>query len=286
VITIPDVSLSADFAETGLISDEEFQSCVVLPLIAQGRTYGVLEVYRRRPLSQAEDWITFLQAVATQTAIAIDNAELIENLSQSNRNLTIAYDRTLEGWSRALEMRDDETNGHSQRVTELAVQLALRFGITGEELDNLRRGALLHDIGKMAIPDSILLKRGPLTHSEREIMRRHPIYGFELLSKIPFLEGALDIPYAHHEKWDGSGYPRGLAGNEIPLAARIFSIIDVWDALTTDRPYRAAWQPEAARQYIRAQAGHHFDPLVVQEFLALNLPGPASTRPQIGMRKL
>lgn len=286
VISIPDVSLSVDFAETGLISDEQFQSCVVLPLIAQGRAYGALEVYRRRPLSGAEDWITFLQAVATQTAIAIDNAELIENLSESNRNLTIAYDRTLEGWSRALEMRDDETNGHSRRVTELAVQLAQRFGITGEELDNLRRGALLHDIGKMAIPDSILLKRGPLTANEREIMRRHPVYGFELLSKIPYLEPALDIPFAHHEKWDGSGYPRGLSGNEIPLAARIFSIIDVWDALTTDRPYRAAWQPEAARKYIRAQAGLHFDPLVVEEFLKLNLPGSETDRLQVGMRKL
>jgi putative two-component system response regulator len=180
-----------------------------------------------------------------------------------------AYDTTLVGWSRALDLRDKETEGHSQRVTSLTVCLAQSLGISGEELKHIKRGSLLHDIGKLGIPDSILLKPGPLTPEEWEIMRRHPIYALELLQPITFLAPALDIPYYHHERWDGNGYPCGLAGEQIPLAARMFALADVWDALTHDRPYRAAWSIEQSAAFIREQSGKHFDPALVEPFLTI-----------------
>ena len=177
----------------------------------------------------------------------------------------------MEGWSSALELREQETAGHCERVVELTLTLAQKFGFCGEQLQQLRRGALLHDIGKMGIPDSVLLKPGTLNEREWEIMRRHPEYAHQLISSIAYLRPAVDIPYCHHEKWDGSGYPRGLHEDEIPLAARIFAIADVWDALTSDRPYRKAWTREQAHKYIREQAGKHFDPKVVEQFLELSL---------------
>ncbi|WP_129630416.1 HD-GYP domain-containing protein [Candidatus Oscillochloris fontis] len=188
-------------------------------------------------------------------------------LQNAHRALTDAYDATIVGWSRALDMRDQETHGHSERVTELTVRLARTMGIAEEEIEHLRRGALLHDIGKMGIPDSVLLKTGTLTDDEWALMRMHPIYSYELLQQIEFLRPALSIPISHHERWDGQGYPAGLKGEQIPLAARIFAVIDVWDALTNDRPYRKAWPPERARSYIAQQAGIHFDPEVVTVFL-------------------
>jgi len=163
-------------------------------------------------------------------------------------------------------LRDHETEGHTQRVAEQVVKLASILGITGDELANIRRGALLHDIGKMGIPDNILLKPGPLTPEEMEIMRRHPQYAFDLVQPIEYLRGALDIPYCHHEKWDGSGYPLGLKGEQIPLGARIFAVIDVWDALCSDRPYRPSWVEKDAVDYICAESGRHFDPQVVEAF--------------------
>ena len=184
-------------------------------------------------------------------------------------DLVLAYDATIEGWSRALDLRDRETEGHTQRVTELTIKLARMMTRNDEELVHIRRGALLHDIGKMGIPDNILLKPGPLTTEEWEVMRRHPFYAYELLAPIPFLRPALDIPYCHHEKWDGSGYPRGLKAEEIPLSARIFAVVDVWDALCSDRPYRQAWEPARAMLYIQEQSEHHFDPRVVASFLEL-----------------
>ncbi|HSO27631.1 MAG TPA: HD domain-containing phosphohydrolase [Anaerolineales bacterium] len=183
-----------------------------------------------------------------------------------------AYDTTLEGWARALELRDKETEGHSRNVTNLAVKLAECLGLKEEELIHIRRGALLHDIGKMGIPDHILLKKGPLETEEWGALRQHPVYAYELLKQIPFLQPALVIPYCHHERWDGTGYPRGLKGAEIPLAARIFAVVDVWDALTSERPYRAAWSEADTLEYLRAQAGRHFDPQVVRSFLALIAP--------------
>ena len=189
------------------------------------------------------------------------------NIEEAHRQLLVAYEATIEGWSRAMDLRDKETEGHTQRVTEMTLRLGQAMGMSVEQLVHVRRGALLHDMGKLGIPDQILLKTGRLTPEEWEIMRKHPQYAREMLEKIDYLLPALDIPYCHHEKWDGSGYPRGLRGEEIPIAARVFAIVDVWDALTSDRPYRKAMSPAEARKYIISQSGKHFDPLVVEEFL-------------------
>lgn len=193
---------------------------------------------------------------------------LVQEHNTSQQRLT-TYDVTLEGLSRALDLRDKETEGHSQRVTELAVRLARAMGVPKKDVTQIRWGALLHDIGKMGIPDAILLKPARLTDEEWEIMRRHPVYAYQLLSPMPYLRPLLDIPYCHHEKWDGTGYPRGLKGEDIPLTARIFAVADVWDALRSDRPYRPAWTAHKAREYIRDQAGTHFDPKVVEVFLQI-----------------
>jgi PAS domain S-box-containing protein/putative nucleotidyltransferase with HDIG domain len=193
----------------------------------------------------------------------------ITERKQAQRDLAEAYDTTLEGWAQALEMRDKETKDHSQRVTDLTVKMAQAMGIKGDDLAHIRRGAILHDIGKMAIPDEILLKRGKLTIRERKIVERHPNYSYELLSRIPFLEQAMDIPYCHHEHWDGSGYPRGLKGEEIPLPARIFTVVDVWDAVRSNRPYNRAWPREKAVQHLKDEAGKYFDPECVSLFLEL-----------------
>jgi putative nucleotidyltransferase with HDIG domain len=182
----------------------------------------------------------------------------------------MAYDATIEGWSHALDLRDKETEGHTQRVTEMAVNLARACGLSEAELVQVRWGALLHDIGKMGVPDGILLKPGPLTDKEWMVMRKHPTFAYEMLAPIRHLRLALDIPYCHHEKWDGSGYPQELKGNQIPLIARIFTVVDVWDALVSDRPYRAAWTKEKAREHIRASSGTHFDPQVVDNFMKIS----------------
>lgn len=245
-----------------IMRSEHFASYYAVPLIARGEAKGVLEIFHYTPLKPDRDWLNFLETLAGQSAIALDNADLFEDLQQS-------YDATLEGWVKALDLRDKETEGHSQRVTELTVQLARSMGLTGMELEHIRRGALLHDIGKLGISDSILLKPGPLTTEEWVIMRQHPQFAYEWLSPINYLRLALDIPYCHHEKWDGTGYPRGLSGKEIPLAARMFAVVDVWDALSSDRPYRQRWPEEQVYAYLQEQAGKHFDPLVVEAFLRM-----------------
>jgi putative nucleotidyltransferase with HDIG domain len=193
---------------------------------------------------------------------------MVCSLHRSKMDLVTAYDTTLEGWVKVLELRNIEIEGHSQRVTDLTLRLARAMGIDGDDLDHFRRGALLHDIGKMAILDHTLLKPGPLTDEEREMIRRHPVYAVEMLQDIPFLRPALDIPRCHHEKWDGSGYPYGLKGEEIPLAARIFAVVDVWDALRSDRPYRSAISVEEACTVIQQESGTHFDPRIVEAFLS------------------
>ncbi len=195
------------------------------------------------------------------------NAQLEDRVHARTRELAEAYDTTLEGWARALELRDKETEGHSRRVTENTLKIAIKMGFPEELLEQLRRGAILHDIGKMGIPDDILHKPGKLTDEEREIVKKHPETAYNLLAPIPFLQRALDIPYCHHEKWDGTGYPRGLKGEEIPVAARIFAVADVWDALTSDRPYNPAWPREKAAAYFFEQSGKHFDPHIVNIFL-------------------
>lgn len=188
-------------------------------------------------------------------------------LQQLNEELLRVYDATIEGWSKAMDLRDKETEGHTLRVTEMTLELAQMMGVADNELVHIRRGALLHDIGKMGIPDSILLKPGLLTPEERRIIEQHPVLAYEMLNPIEYLRPALDIPYLHHEKWDGTGYPLGLRGQEIPLSARLFAVVDVYDALTSSRPYRESWTPERALQYIASEAGKHFDPQVVTIFL-------------------
>ena len=248
------------------VEEEGFVAYCGVPLIAKGEVKGVLEVFSRSPFELNEDWLIFFEALSRQAAIAIENAQLFENLQRTNLDLSLAYEATIEGWSRALDLRDKETEGHTQRVTELTLLIAKQIGLSSEQMAHLRRGALLHDIGKMGIPDAILLKPGALTDEEWEIMRKHPLYAYEMLYPIQYLRPALDIPYCHHEKWDGGGYPRRLKGEEIPLAARIFAVADVWDALISDRPYRSAWTKARALDYIRKQAGKHFDPQVVKVF--------------------
>lgn len=257
----PDEVLSQKF-----ISEAGFISYYCTPLIAKGRVLGVLELFNRKPMPSDPEWINFFEAMADQAAIAIDNTSLMETVEQTNQELVAAYDATIQGWARTLELRDGDTEGHSQRVLMMTLTIARAMGFTESDLIHIQRGALLHDIGKMAVPDDILFKSGPLTPEEWEIMRKHPQHAYELLSKISFLRPALDIPYYHHERWNGSGYPHGLAGEEIPLSARIFAVVDVWDALRSNRPYRQAWDEERTREYIRQNAGVLFDPAVVEAF--------------------
>jgi len=254
---------------------ENFMAYFGTPLIAKGQIKGVLEVFHRSPLQPNDEWLSFFEMLARQAAIAIDNASLFSELQRSNTELIMAYDATIEGWSRALDLRDRETEGHTQRVTQLTEQLAQRLGVSDAHLVHIRRGALLHDIGKMGVPDSILHKNTDLSDEEWQIMRQHPKYAFELLLPVSYLQPALDIPYNHHERWDGQGYPRQLKGEQIPLAARIFAVVDVWDALTSDRPYHPAWSEEAALEYLRTHSGTRFDPRVVAEFIKMRseLPG-------------
>ena len=200
-----------------------------------------------------------------------DIKEAQAQVQRSHKMLERSYDATLRGWSQALDLRDDETEGHTLRVTEATMKLAKVMGVPKTELVDIYRGSLLHDIGKIGIPDSVLLKPGPLTEEEWKIMQRHPVYAREMLKGIPYLRRALDIPYAHHEKWNGTGYPRGLKGKHIPFSARMFSIVDVWDALSSDRPYRKAWPKKEVLEHIRTQSGTHFDPVVVEAFITLQL---------------
>jgi HD-GYP domain-containing protein (c-di-GMP phosphodiesterase class II) len=258
-----------EFVRKQLLREEGFVSYFAIPLIAKGELKGVLEVFTRTELYPDKEWITFLETLSGQAALAIHDSQLLNGLQRSNIDLRLAYDATIEGWSAALDLRDKETEGHSQRVTDMTLELARRMNITESELTHIRRGALLHDIGKLGVPDHILLKPEKLTDDEWKIMQKHPTYAYDMLSAISYLKPALDIPYCHHEKWDGTGYPRGLKHEGIPIAARIFSIVDVWDALTSDRPYRPAWTRERTLEYIKGQSGTHFDPQVVEAFLKM-----------------
>lgn len=246
-----------------------FTSYFALPLRARGEIKGVLEIMHRTTLIPDQHWWSFLESLALQAAIAIDTAAIFEQLQFAHAELRHSYEATIEGWARALELRDHETEGHSERVTELTMQLAQSMNIATDDFEHIRRGALLHDIGKMGIPDSILLKNGPLSTEEWAVIRQHPTYAFRWLAPIPFLRPALAIPYAHHELWDGSGYPLGLRGDHIPLPARIFTVVDVWDALRSPRPYRAAWSRDQVIAYLRSLSGKHFDPQVVDAFLEM-----------------
>lgn len=264
-LIIPDLSETL----TNALKGEEFKSYVAVPLIAHGDIKGVLEIFHRTQLEPNPEWLSFLELLSGQAAIAIGNAAMFDSLQRSSLELALSYDATLEGWGRALEFRDADTKGHTERVTDMTLRLCKLIGIEDRDLVHVRRGSLLHDIGKIGIPDDILLKPGALTEEESRIMQQHPVYAYELLSAIPFLRPAIDIPYCHHEKWDGSGYPRGLRGEDIPFKARIFAIIDVADALNSDRPYRPAWPAEKILGYIKSLKGTHFDPDVADAFLSL-----------------
>jgi HD-GYP domain-containing protein (c-di-GMP phosphodiesterase class II) len=270
IVHVPDLKVR----KTGLLRSPEFsyENFIVyyaIPLIAKGQVLGVLEIFHRSILSADQDWMNFLNTLAGQAAIAIDSAMMFKDLQRSNSDLTLAYDKTIDGWSRALNLRDKETEDHTRRVTELTLRLAQRMGIPDAELIHIRRGATLHDIGKVSLPDDILFKPGPLTGEEWVIMRRHPLIAEEMLKPISYLNPALPIPRYHHEKWDGSGYPDGLAGESIPLAARLFAFADVYDALTSDRPYRRAWLKEDALDHIQKNSGSHFDSNITPVFIGM-----------------
>lgn len=251
----------------GTSSLSQYSDLYTIPLISKGNVLGVLGVFLKDTEIRGPQWIKDLEMIGGQIAIALDSLNLIRSLEEKQTELLKAYEETLEGWAKALALKEEETEEHSRRVTALTVELAKEMGIKGEELVFVRYGALLHDIGKIGIPDAILLKRGSLTEEEWAIMKMHTVYGYRMLNRISYLRGAIDIPRYHHEKWDGSGYPEGLKGTEIPLPARIFAVVDVWDALTSDRPYRKAWSKKEAMDYIKEKSGVEFDPRVVEVFI-------------------
>ena len=270
IINVPDLAARAERPVcVQRLRGEDFRAYFAAPLIAKGQVKGVLEIFHRAPLQPDPEWLDFMELLARGAAIAIDNIELFQGLQRSNSELVLSYDATLEGWSRALDLRDNVTEGHTQRVVGLTLRLANAMGISESELGNLRRGALLHDIGKIGIPDAILRKPGALVNAEWKVMRKHPVYAYEMLAPIAYLRPAIDIPYCHHEHWDGSGYPRGLRGEEIPFSARLFTVVDVWDALSSGRPYREALPRERVREYIGASSGSLFDPQMVEAFLEI-----------------
>jgi PAS domain S-box-containing protein/putative nucleotidyltransferase with HDIG domain len=270
IIQITDVAASeAVFAYPDLLRAENVAAYFAVPLITKGQVKGVLEICNRTTLKPNEEWLDFLNTLAGQAAIAIDNVQMFDNLQRSTDELELAYDATIAGWSRAMDLRDKETEGHTLRVTDMTIKMARTFGLSEAELVQVRWGALLHDIGKMGVPDGILLKPGPLTDEEWVAMKKHPTFAYEMLLPIRYLHSALDIPYCHHEKWDGTGYPRGLKGEQIPLVARIFAVVDVYDALISERPYRKAWQKEKVLEHIKAESGKQFDPQAVKAFLEM-----------------
>jgi PAS domain S-box-containing protein/putative nucleotidyltransferase with HDIG domain len=269
VVHIPDLQEAITPLFTIKLDEEKFISFYAVPLIVKGKIKGVLELFHRSKLELGDDMLSFLNALAGQAAISIESASLYESQQSTFLELSLAYDATIEGWSHAMDLRDKETEGHTLRVKDLTLKLARAFGLNDAELTQVRWGALLHDIGKLGVPDAILLKPEPLSEEEWVLMKKHPTFAYEMLSPIQYLHLALDIPYCHHEKWDGSGYPQGLKGKQIPLSARIFMIVDVWDALRSDRPYRTAWPADKVRKYIINSSGSHFDPHVVDVFMQI-----------------
>ncbi len=263
VFSLPDLQLLPSFAYLNPFRKENLRSMAFTTMHYEHELIGSLAAFTLGDQRDfTKDELLLLQGLADQAALALVNTRLNDELLQ-------AYESTIEGWSWALDLRDKETEGHSQRVMEMTVRLARHFGMGTEEIAHVSRGALLHDIGKMGVPDAILLKPDKLTDEEWVIMRKHPQNAYDMLKAIAYLRPALDIPYCHHEKWDGTGYPRRLIAGQIPLAARLFAVVDVWDALRADRPYRPAWSEEKVVAHIKALSGTHFDPQVVEHFLAL-----------------
>jgi response regulator RpfG family c-di-GMP phosphodiesterase len=250
-----------------IVDSRGLVSILYFPLLLREQVIGVFILGSTkdiRHLTSTEFDLSY--TLSFQVSLAIANAQLYQKAQEAIIGITQAYDATLAGWSRVLDMRDHVTDEHTHRVADLTVALAIKMGISQSEIGHVRRGALLHDIGKMAIPDAILQKAGPLTAEELAIMQTHPEKADQIISQIDYLAPTRDIPYCHHEKWDGTGYPRGLTGEEIPLTARLFAVVDVFDALTSDRPYRKAWSKEQALKHIHEQSGKHFDPVAVKAF--------------------
>ncbi len=252
-----------------MYADIRVGSVIAAPLLWKDQVLGAFHVEHPSPYVFGPDDIEIVSLFAEQAAVAIANARLIYNTETARKELELGYTATLEGWVRALDLRDQETEGHTQRVTDLTVELARRMDVAEDQLEPIRRGALLHDIGKIGIPDAILRKPGPLTEDEWTIMRRHPQMAWDMLSPIEYLRTALAIPYGHHERWNGSGYPLGTKERQIPQSARIFAVVDVYDALRTDRPYRQGWPEERTINYIKDHSGIFFDPEIVDAFLAM-----------------
>jgi PAS domain S-box-containing protein len=269
-ISIPDLKIEP--VETQFTPDlplERFANYYAVPVIAKGQVKGVLEIYLRTLLQPEEDWLDFLSTMANQAATAIDSANLYQDLQRTNAELSLAYDSAIESWAQVLELSNRENGAHAYRVVELTIKLARSMGIAEQELIHFRRGALLHDVGKLGISENILNKPGPLNETEWKIMQTHPQLANELLSTINYLAPAMDIPHYHHERWDGSGYPDGLREEQIPFPARLFAVVDVYDALTSNRPYRSAWSRQVALNHIQQSAGKLFDPVVVKAFLQI-----------------
>jgi HD-GYP domain-containing protein (c-di-GMP phosphodiesterase class II) len=250
-----------------LVEERDGGRLLYLPLRGPDGMLGEAVIAREGSRTFDEEELREAEAFAGQAAAALRNASLYEALRRSAGELLGSYESCLELLSKTLDLRDHETEGHSLRVADMSIALARVFGLSDAEIAFMRRGALLHDIGKIGIPDAILLKPGPLDAGERSVMQLHPAIARELFDGIPFLRDAVDVPWCHHERWDGKGYPRGLAGKAIPLPARIFAVVDVWDALTHDRPYRKAIGETESLRIIAEGAGSQFDPMMVQFFL-------------------
>jgi HD-GYP domain-containing protein (c-di-GMP phosphodiesterase class II) len=252
-------------------------------MMAAGEVIGVLQAFSFKPNQYLESDAALLSLIGNNSANSIQIQRLTTNLARTSQDLSQTFEATIDGWSKALELRDFSTERHTERVVSMTMELGRKIGLTEPDLLRIKRGAQLHDIGKMGIPDSILLKPGPLDESEWRVMRKHPVYAYELLRPIPKFNDILDIPYCHHEKWDGSGYPRRLRGTEIPVNARLFAVVDVWDALSSNRPYRTAWPQRQVMDYIQHQSNKHFEPEITSAFLEIVKGKSFAPRPTVPM---
>jgi len=279
ILINPSKNKLPDWTRARLDSSDRVEFYGAAPMVSGNKLIGILEVFARHPVEKDEGWLEHFQSMALQATITLENDDMIQGIQRANTELEQAYEGTLIGWARALELRDKETRGHSERMMDLTVRLGRRLGMHADEMEVMARGVLLHDIGKMGVPDYILHKPGPLTDEEWVVMRQHPQFAFNLLKNIPYLSGALEVAFCHHEHWDGTGYPRGLQRDEIPFSARVFAIVDVWDALTHDRPYRPAWPEEEALDFIQSQSGIQFDPKVVKAFVKMQQDIQRQTSP-------
>ena len=247
--------------------EEGFKAYFAHPLIVKGKPIGVMELFIRHTFYPDQEWLKFFESLATQAAVAYDLYRTFNDLQKMKQNLANTYNATLETWSKSLELTNIESHGHNQRVTSQTLRLAKELGIEESELPNIERGALLHDIGKLGILDEILLKKGKLTDSDWHEIEKHPVIAKDLLSGVNLLKDAIEIPFSHHENWDGSGYPQGLKGEAIPLAARVFAVVETYDALLSDKPYRKAWTKDKTIDYLKEEKGKKFDPIIIDTFL-------------------